>query len=89
MENKLKAMGFEIWRTGGNCLAMKKEYGNFEILVTDESGCDLPSDESWLAGLYYNNDAEIMVVYSIDLKNSESFDTTIAEFENVISDRKE
>lgn len=61
MNQTFLAHGFEIYHTGGGCMAWRKESSDGSYyLITDESGCYLPEDDDrpFILGRYKNDEDE-------------------------------
>lgn len=53
INNILADYGFEIEQTGGGCLSLSFTPPNgCTVLVTDQSGCDVPTWVNWMVGVY-------------------------------------
>lgn len=53
--------GFNAVHTGGGCMALRRDSGDFYILITSDDGCDVPDTQDWdssLIGVYRNSDDE-------------------------------
>ncbi|MCU9527554.1 hypothetical protein [Pseudomonas mosselii] len=51
--------GFSKVHTGGGCMALRRDAGDFYIMLTDEGGSDLPDEQDWeqnLIGIYRETD---------------------------------
>jgi hypothetical protein len=60
-------VGFSLAHTGGGCMAMRKECGPFYMVLTSESGDDVPDPEGWdsnLVGVYRQADDAVIVCVS-------------------------
>lgn len=44
--------GFEVWNTGGGCMALRKDLPNGDyLLLTDEDGCRIPEAAEWATAI--------------------------------------
>lgn len=61
VEKVMAEFGFQIWQTGGGCLAYRKDNddGSYFMVTTDD-GCFIPEEptEMILVGFYQNADDE-------------------------------
>lgn len=78
--------GFSKVHTGGGCMALRRDAGDFFIMLTDEGGCDLPDEQDWeqnLIGIHRETDdgdeevlcmsaREFLDLINADKLNSES-----------------
>lgn len=48
-----KEYGFEVYHTGGGCMALRKDLDNGDyFLLTDDSGSAIPTAEEWATAIY-------------------------------------
>lgn len=71
--------GFEVVETGGGCLALRRDAGEFYMLLTSECGSDVPEEDDWeenLIGIYREaDDSEVMCMSArelLDMINSDN-----------------
>ena len=49
----VEAYGFEVWHTGGGCMALRKDLPNGDYyLLTDADGSAIPTQEEWATAIY-------------------------------------
>ena len=58
-----KAKGYHVFHTGGGCQAWHTSIEGGYVLITDESGCDLPTEDDTeiLVGVYTHDGDEVKV----------------------------
>lgn len=75
--------GFEVVETGGGCLALRRNVGEFYMLLTSECGSEVPDEEDWeenLIGIYRegqgeDDDSEVICMSArelLDLLNNDT-----------------
>ncbi len=81
--------GFEVVETGGGCLAMRRNAGEFYMLLTSECGSDVPDEQDWeenLIGIYReDDDSEVMCMSARDLLDLINKDTKPIDIESLDS----
>ena len=85
MEKIMRANGFSIWNTGGNCLCYGKANNKAHIMVTDNSGDGLPQNRiDWLIGVYDAKTLDhVLLIASCDgIDFSEALDIAEKAFNN-------
>ncbi|MBP3998299.1 hypothetical protein [Pseudomonas koreensis] len=56
-----RSSGFVAVHTGGGCMALRRDSGDFYILITSDDGSDVPDMQDWnssLIGVYRDSDDE-------------------------------
>ncbi|WP_153785330.1 hypothetical protein [Pseudomonas sp. EMN2] len=56
--------GFQLVHTGGGCMAMRRDYGTYHMLLTSHDGSDVPDLEDWedsWIGVYHESREEPLV----------------------------